>query len=62
MSLVTAEEQELHMRNVLSYMEEEGLSSCKKKRNKLLGMSPHSFAVLKLNHTIAKHCQVCCLS
>ena len=58
MSELTVEDKELHTQTVLSYMEEEGLANCKKKRNKLLSMTPHSFAILKLNHTIAKHCQV----
>ena len=49
---------EAHKKNVLNYIEQEGLSHCKKRQKKLLGMSPHAFAVLKLNALIAKYCKL----
>ena len=42
----------------MNYIEQEGLSHCKKRQKKLLGMSPHAFAVLKLNALIAKYCKM----
>ena len=47
-----------HEQDVTEYMIVEGLIDCKKRKKKLMNLSPHSFAVFKLNAIISKYCKV----